>query len=184
MKAKAIVNAASAKQSIGKQLDVITRQKSEMTGKAMVLYAEALMAGQFNLSRDYERRRHPGSRRAANALDHVITTDGNGDPTVEFRVLGGDDVLMRILIMNYGSVSHDIHPNGNWELGGLNPKKVSRTASKFNTSQTAGNRLAYPSKEGGYWKGKPGQYVTHPGTNATNFLEEARNQAVAEMRYL
>ncbi len=180
MKVTPNVNSAGVDKDIRRQLGPIMRTHTEGIGKDMVAKANDLMAGRFNLNRDYERRRHPGSRRAATALDYEIV-DSDGESTVDYKVLGGDEVTLRILIMNYGSVDHDIFPNGAWELGGLNPKKVSRSSSARNKIEggSAGDRLAYPSNTGrGYWRGQPGESVHHPGTNGEHFLEAARDAAL------
>jgi hypothetical protein len=166
--------------AIERQLGDIMRNKLEATGRDMVTNANSAMEGSFDLNRPYERRRNPGSRRAATALDYEVEETGTGYE-VNFRVVGGDDVLMRILIMNYGSDSHDIFPTGGWELGGLNPKTVSRTASGFNkiAGDTGGGKLAYPSSRGGYWVGGEDEGVTHPGTSGRHFLEDGRDAAAA-----
>jgi len=166
--------------AVDKQLAPIMKAKVEAIGRDMVDAANDQMAASFNMGTPYERRRHPGSRRASTALTHEVT-QGKKSYEVNFRVVGGDEVLMRILILNYGSVEHDIFPTGGWSLGGLNPKGISATASAFNriAGDSGGGRLAYPSKHGGYWVGEEDEGVTHPGTDGAHFLEDGRNAAAA-----
>jgi hypothetical protein len=141
----------------------IIRNRLEQVGKEMVANANALMAGDFDLNRPYDRRRHPGSRRASTALDYAIS--GNEDRLVlGFRVLGGDEVFKRILGMNFGTGGgHEIYPSGAWPL-----KRSTRAV------------LAWPGPDGVY-RPREGS-VWHPGTAGTGFLEEARDVAADALK--
>lgn len=142
----------------------IVRNRLEQVGKEMVVNANALMAGDFDLARPHDRRRHPGSRRASTALDFAIS-ENSGRLVLGFRVLGGDEVFNRILIMNYGSVEHDIYPSGAWSL-----------------KRTDKEVLAWP--EGGRYRvvGFVAGDHKHPGTLGTGFLEEALEVAADALR--
>ena len=149
-----------AGRNIGRrQIDAIARRKANEAGREMVRVANDRMASDFNLDRPHDRRRHPGSGRAKNALDYQV--DKTTTPiTIRFRVKGGDDVLARIIFMNYGTVDHDIWPSGKWPL--------SRSAlPEF---------LVWPSKDGSKLVKMPA--VWHPGQDGKDFLQDGRDVAV------
>jgi hypothetical protein len=158
------------------EMGKIVRARLEQVGKEMVATANALMAADFNLSRPIERRRHPGSRRASEALDYAITGDDDR-LTLGFRVLGGEDVFKRILIMNYGSRPHRIYPSGAWALTGVRD---------FTRAVGSGRRvgtqpmLAWTDEDSGEQVVTP--EVDHPGTAGSGFLEEARDLAADSLR--
>lgn len=119
----------------------------------MVQSANKKMAANFDMNRSGERRRHPGTRRAKNALDYQIV--GSELPLeLRYRVNGGDLVRDRIIMLNWGTRGHEIVPSGN--AGG------------------SGVILAWP-EDGVMVKTKR---VWHPGSRkAVGFLEEALVEA-------
>lgn len=174
-----VVDAGTARSGLSRALARIVGDRLDLIGKDMVQLAEAKMAARYNLNRPYERRRHPGSRRAAGALDY--RKDGDTvEQTVAFRVNGGEQVRLRILGLNYGTPAHTIAPSGAWELKGLNPRNINR-ARRRGAPDDAGNftGIAFP-----FGNNPAGYFITegsvqHPGTAAGGFLQEARDEAVA-----
>ena len=158
--------------------------KRELTrsGKEMVDEANRLMASRFNLNRPYERRRYPGSRRAATALDFSVT----GDDTqfrLSYRVLGGDVVLKRILGMNFGTGNgHPIVPSGKWALKGANlSTRAAPTKAQKGAGRGGRGYLWFPVPEGGPYV--RASKVNHPGSQkGKGFLEEARDNAAKNFR--
>jgi hypothetical protein len=146
------------------------RRRMEQVGNA-----NSLMAADFDLARPNERRRHPGSRRAATALDYAVT--GNVDRLeLGFRVLGGDVVFRRILGMNFGTPAHRIYPSGAWGLSGvgewnrmIGSGRVTRTRQPMLAWTEEGTSVVVPEAD-------------HPGTSGSGFLEEARDVAADALR--
>jgi hypothetical protein len=166
----------SAKRAAGP----VMRRMLEQAGEEMVRDANRLMAQRFDLNRPYERRRHPGSLRAKDALDYEIT----GDPdrfVVAFRVLGGQVVLNRIIALNKGTSGHSITPSGTWELKGARlAVRSSPTRRQASAGIGSGGWLYFPQPEGGPYR--RAREVWHPGSRkGTGFLEEARDRAVANI---
>uniref|UniRef100_UPI003569B578 hypothetical protein n=1 Tax=Gemmatimonas sp. TaxID=1962908 RepID=UPI003569B578 len=114
MKATAqLVNGAEAKRFISRQASEIVRRKAVRASDEMVKLANKEMKSLFDLNRPGSRRRSPGSTRAAKALQPTIK--GREFPlTVGYRVVGGDDVVARIIFMNFGTRAHEIRPSGKW----------------------------------------------------------------------
>ena len=145
----------------------------------MVEDATKLMQGDFNLERPYERRRYPGSRRATTALDFQIQEDGDGAFTLGFRVLGGEEVLKRIIFMNWGTREHEIKPSGAWELTGVRGGISVRLGDRSGATGWQGGRLAWVDENGAVViRGS----VWHPGQKSTGFLQDARDLAVENLK--
>ena len=157
---------SSPRGTLNSRVGADVQEKAEEVGRRMVQIANAKMASQFNLGRPASRRRSPGSRRAATALDYRVegapSPDGI-DVTTLFRVLGGEEVRLRILGMNNGVQAHNIWASGNAGGGGRFLAFPGRTAA-------GGADIV--RKDSVYWK---------PTKGATNFLEDARDEAVAEL---
>ena len=110
------------------------------------------------------------ARRAATALDYRVT--GSSLPLeVSYRVLGGDDVLKRIIFMNFGTSAHEIRPSGTWSLTGRR--------GGLNVRFGGGERVATQPVLA--WTDRRGQVVTpevyHPGQRGTGFLERGMQAA-------
>lgn len=163
-----LANPGAAKRAIDRSLGAIVRHRAEDAGREMVRLANAKMANLFDLNRPGSRRRYPGTTRAANALDYRV--EGHELPIrVQYRVLGGEQVRLRILGLNYGTPPHDIRPSGTWSLRGQTPTPV-------RSRQRQGRpKIAWLDGE---WTVVDD--VSHPGTGATHFLEEARDEAAAK----
>jgi len=179
IKVNTYIDQAAVRAKMTRAADPVMRVKAEEAGKEMVRIANALMAGQFNLYRPHERRRYPGSRRAATALTHVVS-GSNSEYTVGYKVLGGDKVFKRILGMNYGTGDgHWIRPSGNWELRGAGIfSRASRTQGV--TRRSTQPLLAWVDEDSG--EDVITTEVWHPGTARTGFLQEARDAVVAQLR--
>ena len=180
IRAEVYIDQAAMRAKVNRAVDPVLRERAEDAGKEMVRIANALMAGQFNLNRPYERRRYPGSRRASTALTHVVT-GSNSQYTVGYRVLGGEEVLQRILGMNYGMGGERvISPNGNWDLRGA---RLAVRDEPTGAGSGGGRQLAW--QENGVWTNVKGSVTWKPTGSAsrgTGFLEEARDAAVAQIR--
>lgn len=166
-----LVDNVAARRGIRRSAADIVRRKAGDAGSEMVKSANRKMNAQFDTNRPGSRRRHPGSTRASSALGYTV--DGVDFPiTLRYRVSGGDTVVARLIFMNYGTRAHQITPSGAWGNRGASsvpPRPHTRNVPP---------RLAW--FEDGQWKAYP--LVNHPGQGGTNFLEEARDEAVA--RYL
>ena len=162
-----ISNPGAVKRRAVRAASADIRQRLERTGPEMVRLATEKMEATFNLDRPVNRRRHPGSRRARNALDFQI--DGTSLPmTLRYRVLGGEDVLRRILILNFGSRAHRIRPSGTWS--GLGANLFGGPVGG------AGNPRLLAWQQDGQWIFAAEVY--HPGTQGAGFLEDALAEAV------
>jgi hypothetical protein len=172
---KLYIDEGAVRNSAKRAAGPVMRRVLEQAGKEMVDEANRLMASRFDLNRPYERRRHPGSRRAKDALDFEITGDVDRF-VVGYRVLGGDEVFKRILGLNYGTPAHKIKPSGNWALKGAGLAVRSRPTRKQAAAGSGANGwLYFPVPEGGPYK--RATRVSHPGsTKGTGFLEEARDK--------
>jgi hypothetical protein len=150
-----IADPGSVKRQALKKIDPVVRRKMEDVGYEMTRLANKKMASRFDLGRPARRRRHEGSRRAKGALDYRVT--GSELPiTVQYRVLGGDDVVARIIFLNWGTSPHFIPANGN--AGGN------------------GTHLAWEDGDG--WVVIRGG-TPHPGSRkGVGFLEEAMAEAI------
>jgi hypothetical protein len=163
---------------VKRKLAAPLRRELGAVGRQMTKDAVGLMEGDYDLERPYERRRYPGSRRAKSALDFQIQEDGDGEFTLGFRVLGGEDVLKRIIFMNWGTRPHQIWPSGNWELTGIRGGITVRSGARP-TGGAGSGRLA--------WTDENGQvvirgHVDHPGQSGTGFLQDARDLAVENLK--
>ena len=161
---------ADTSKYISKAIERKTRMKLIDASIHMKDKAEEKMAKLFDLNRPAIRRRHPGSGRAKGSIG--TTVEGSTFPFVlQYRITGGDLVVKRVAGLNFGTgAPREIVPNGNWSFRGstpVEPKKFSRNVPPH---------LAW--KEGGKWEIH--DKVWHPGTDATNFLEEARDEAAAK----
>lgn len=148
-----IANAGALQRVVGERMALATRVRLRSIGRDAVNRANNKMAQRFDLNRPANRRRHPGSPRTANALDFQI--DGSEFPvTIKYRVLGGDVVRNRIIMLNWGTSPHEIVANGN--AGGN------------------GRVLAWQDDDGWVHTNR----VQHPGSRrGVGFLEEAMREA-------
>jgi hypothetical protein len=182
-----LADPGTLRRQINRSVSRVMLEKADALGRRMVENANAGMANQgFNLSRPPERRRYPGSRRAATALDYYV--EGKELPiTVGFRILGGEEVFKRILGMNYPIPPHEIWPHGGWDLSGAARRTgASPKVTKLNARYLIGDKLAWPDpnyKNG--WRVFPsGQSVWwYPGrlSGGTYFLQDARDKAIDEI---
>ena len=149
-----LADAGSAKRVLQRKMGEVTKRKLNDTGYDMVKTANQKMAANFDLNRPGNRRRHEGSRRTRGALDFQIV--GNELPmALRYRILGGDVVRQRIIMLNWGTVGHEIVPSG--------------------TAGGSGVILAWP-EDGVLVKTKR---VWHPGSRkGVGFLEDAMSEAI------
>ena len=155
-----LVNDVSAKRFISRRASEIVRRKANRAGDEMVKLANREMKSRFDLNRPGSRRRSPGSTRAAKALQPTVT--GIEFPiTLGYRVVGGDEVVARIIFMNFGTRAHEIRPSGKW------PNRRSLGPPE---------RLTW--LQDAKWTTLPSTF--HPGQGPTGFLERARDQAVTQ----
>jgi hypothetical protein len=142
--------------------------------------------------RPFERRRYPGSRR----LSSKGTISFNRDEIrarkdypidVDFRILGGEEVVIRAKVLNEGARDHtiestDMNSNAPWALKGVgNPN---RFTGRDQIADIPGfNKIAYPiggdkyNVVGGavFWRAGPAQ-------SKTGFLQAARDRAIEIVR--
>jgi len=175
------IDTASLRQEILAAADSQIREIADDAGKRMAKRATELMDQDFNLNRPYERRRHPGSRRAATAISHEVERNGTADYTIRYKILGGEIVEARIAGLNYGIGSgHDIYPTGNWPLKNstLAVRNESRKTGRPRTNILA----AFDESTGEDWGAA---YLHHPGMtrfpSGAGFLEKARDEIVASL---
>lgn len=175
------VNTADLNARLVAAADSQIREIAQEAGKRMAKRATELMDQDFNLNRPYERRRHPGSRRAATAISSEVERTGTSDYTIRYKILGGEVVEARIAGLNYGiGPGHRILPSGNWPLKGA--RLFARTARNSGVESVfAQDKLAWTDEDTGQ------QVVTdevwHPGMvrfpNGSSFLERARDEIAA-----
>lgn len=161
------LNAGQARQSVKIQGDKIAAQKAHRVGEDMAREATLLMDQDYILARPYERRRYPGSRRAATAIDYRV--EGSRLPIeVSYRVLGGDTVVMRIIILNWGRKGgYAIRPSGNWPLAGRSGESHFK---RFKRGKNKRSLLA--------WPGVVTDEVSATAVSGTEFLERGMRIAV------
>jgi hypothetical protein len=171
------LNQEQAARGIDFAVGEIVNDVLQRIGKDMVAGANAAMT--FNKDRPYERRRSPGSVRSANALDFVVMREGPRQ-SVLYRVKGGQEVFLRIIGLNFGVPAHQIEPSGNWELTGLNPRRINRTRKRgAPEGVTASGRLAFPATATGrYVVLEQGQAVMSPARAGYGFLEKGLEKAI------
>ena len=175
------IDSAAIKAKLTAAADREIRDAAVDAGKRMAKRATALMDQDFNLNRPYERRRHPGSRRAATAIESEVERNGPADYTVRYKILGGPVVEARIAGLNYGIGSgHNIYPTGNWPL--KNTTLAVRNKPR-KTGQRRTNILAVLDPNTGEDWGAA--YLHHPGMtrfpSGAGFLEKARDEIVASL---
>lgn len=179
-----LANSGAAKNAISAKVGRIVREEAEEFGRRMVERANELMNQKYDMNRPFNRRRSPGTRRAATALDYRVT--GNELPiTVEYRVLGGEEVKLRIAGLNYGVPAHTISPSGAWELGGGARRTAAAPSSaRRNPRFLVLGHLAWPEPTApGGWRVVNGSVYWRPGANAGGgrFLQQAVEEAIAEL---
>lgn len=176
--ARVFIQTGVAENIVKRKLAPPLRRELTAAGRKMAEDATGLMTGDYDLERPYERRRFPGSRRAKTALDFQITEDADGSLTLGFRVLGGEEVLKRIIFMNWGTRAHTIRPSGAWELTGVRGGISVRLGDRSGGSGSYG-RLAWIDESGDVViRGE----VQHPGQTGTGFLQDARDLAVDNLK--
>jgi len=135
-------------------------ERAEEAGQFMARRANEMMAADFDMNRPYERRRWPGSPRAAGVIDYFVEQRGEDVVFGFANLLSSDETTLKLLGLNYGTGGgHTIEPSGNWPLSDGIPKA-----------------LAWPDdSEKGYRSQK---IVNHPGSRGTLFFQRARDEAV------
>ena len=150
------------------------RRRAEMIGRDAAKKANDIVRTKYK-QREYERRRHPGSRRAAGAISYKVSEQRDFPITVSYRVLGGEDVVRRIIILNFGRGPSDIVPSGTWPLRG---RYGSSRFVRQGSTGIAPRLLAWPSSG----SGAPDVFrpsATSGPSQAGGFLEEAMKYAVS-----
>lgn len=165
-----VANQGAARNTLTRQMAIKTRLKGQEAGRDMAREANALLASRTQ-SRPYERRRHPGSRRAVGSIDYQIEGGQDSFPIkLSYRILGGQEVFYRVIILNFGRGDSVISPSGAWPLTGVT--NVVRT--RRYKSRGRGSVLAFEDGGDTVFSRK----VTSPGTDGLRFLEDARDVAV------
>lgn len=171
-------NEAQARNQVHGKMAVEVRRRMEAAGKEMVAAANAGMDANFNLNRPFERRRHPGSQRAASALDYIIEGSANLPLELGFRVKGGEEVRLRIIGLNWGTPGHRIYGgSGTWPLKG-----------QFNITRTSRNLGEGTNRRPDLlaWMDETGDVMTpeadHPGSRGAHFLEDALRRSVDRIK--
>lgn len=155
---------------------------AEQIGARMAELANNYVRENFK-ERVYERRRHPGSRRAAGSIGFKLVSK---DPAqVDFTVAGGENVLKRVSILNYGRPDTVIESSvltGNepWPLKGVFTENINRFQRGQAKDVMDRPVLAWRQDNGGLKILKNGRVVSR-GVQATNFLQESRDKAVREV---
>jgi hypothetical protein len=140
----------------------------------------------------FDRRRYPGSRRLSSKGTisfnrEEIRATKQYPLNIDFRILGGEEVVTRALVLNNGARTHeiestDISAGDRWVLKGVsNPN---RFTGREQISDIAGfGKIAYPTGGpkynvvNGYVLWKPG-----PAQSKTGFLQAARDRAIQMVR--
>lgn len=189
------IDAGQLKKAIDRAVAPTVIRTMENVGKDMVQEANDLMEERFDMHRPNQRRRYPGSRRAITALDYFVEVEGDRR-AIGFRVLGGKDVLNRIVFLNWGTDPHEIKPSGAWLgaggstlAGGRNFDKLSKgraaAAKPPRSLSLRGSRsgklaFPYPDEDSRYHVFD--RSVFHPGSHwGDGFLEVAQNEAARKL---
>lgn len=150
------------------------REPAEMIGRDMARRANELAAQRYD-QRPRERRRSPGSRRLAGAFSYQLRGGPDFPIEIRFRVLGGEDVQRRAIVLNFGKPATTITPSGKWPLRG---RYKSSNPFRREGPAAPGRILAWPS--GGV--GPPNVFTDSANSRhrpGDRFLEEARDWAVS-----
>jgi hypothetical protein len=164
--------------------DLKVRVIANEAGRDMARRATELMSRDFDLSRPYERRRHPGSRRSATAISHETKRLGPARYQVTYKILGGAVVEARIAGLNYGiGGGHVIRPSGNWPLRGVRAQGLGRARMGGGVRRSSKPLLAWVDERTG--EDVVTGWVQHPGMvrfpKGSGFLERARDEVVASL---
>lgn len=141
----------------------VVNEAAEEAGRFMARRATELMGQAWNLGRSYDRRRYPGSARAADSISYYTRVSISDDSVeIGYDITGDGEVFLRIMGLNYGTGSADISPSGAWEL-----------------RQTPGipKTLYWPERN------FPKE-VFHGGNDGAFFLEDAMDEAVEKFKSL
>jgi hypothetical protein len=159
-------NAIRAK--VEQRLNLQVRELAEEAGQIMAETANQLIGQRFD-SRPANRRRYPGSRRAAGAVSYVI--EGQNYPfNVRYKIEGGEKVEKRIAVLNFGRGSSFIRSS---VIGGEQWPLKQNAMSRF---------LAFPQPEGAKVNRFVPLIIVSPATNkGLGFLEEARERAISKV---
>lgn len=129
-------------------------RSAEAGGREMVRAAKSKIAREFNVNSLEEERRHPGSPEASEALGYEVIEVAPAEFKIQFTIEQSDDVVARIIFMNYGTRPHDIYPNGQF--------------------------LVWPGGDGG--RDARARVVHHPGQQGRHFLEESAQEVIQSIR--
>lgn len=171
-----IADPGAARATIARATSAVIKREMNVVGKLMVEDAVALMRGDFNLERPYERRRWPGSRRAASALDFTVTGGPEFPLELGWRVLGGDETFKKIVGLNWGVPGHNIKGgSGTWPLKGkFNVNRMGGAKKRKRGTNRRPDLLAWVDEDGDVMTPE----VDHPGSEGGHFLEEALELAI------
>jgi len=189
------IDAGQLKKAIDSAIAPTVVRVMEDIGKDMVQHANDLMEERFDMHRPNQRRRYPGSRRAITALDYFVEVNGDRR-AIGFRVLGGEEVFNRIVMLNWGTKPHDIPATGAWQGAGGDTLAGGQMFSKLSKGRAAApkpprslslrgsrsGKLAFP------WPDEDSRYhvfdspVHHPGSHwGDGFLEVAATEAARKL---
>jgi hypothetical protein len=164
------------------------RQFARRVGFVMAQEANKKIGERFE-KRSFERRRYPGSRRAQGSVSFFV--ENKTFPfLVDFRVLGGPELVTRIQVLNNGPAtaryvieSTDISGRETWALKGVSAPN--RFTGREQTADIMGFRkLAWPAGQGGKFRVVRDSVLwrSGPAQSKRGFLQEARTDAIRMVR--
>lgn len=163
------------------------RQFARRVGFVMAQEANKEIAERFE-KRDFERRRYPSSRRAAGAVSFLV--ENKTFPfNVDYRVLGGPEVVLRVQILNegpetesYAIESTDISGNEPWALKGVSAPNRFTGREQLADIDSVG-KMAWPVG-GGKFRVVSGavRWRSGPAAAQRGFLQVARDRAIGMVR--
>jgi len=166
------------------------KEFARRVGSVMTEEAKREIEQRFEV-RPFERRRYPGSRRATTAISFnraEIASARDFPIEVDFRILGGEEVVTRINVLNNGATSHVIEStdrtgNEPWPLKGVGA--VNRMAGLRQDGTRIGfDTLAWPRAGGTGFvvTREPVNWRPGPAQSKTGFLQAARDRAIQMVR--
>lgn len=163
------------------------RQFARRVGFVMAEEANKLIGERFE-KRAFDRRRYPGSRRAAGAVSFLV--ENKEFPiNVDYRVLGGPEVVLRVQILNngpqpntYAIESTDISGNQPWDLKGVSAPNRFTGRDQIADIDSVG-KIAWPIG-GGKFRVLKGAvaWKAGPAVDKQGFLQVARDRAIGTVR--
>lgn len=172
---------ASSREQLARRLETAAYRRTFRAAGVLAELCESnvrvVLAEHFELNRPTSRRRYPGGPRLENSFRAVVEGPRDAFPIKVSiqpvpRVANDPDQMAKILSLLYGSGAHDIAPT--------------RGFLRFPWSGYSGRTAVGSAKREFEAFGAPNvrtkRTVRHPGTRATNVLEEAARRSMAQLR--